>query len=643
MIPLDIDLSADPAMRAMFEKQWSAVYSLHRAIQRDARDRCRAYDAWDAGRGSTSLKGSKKTRNQARNAVRERLGLSQTALTNAAYAHLDNSGHLRNWVTKAQALHHAAAVWEPVNRHLFPDASGNFFGTPGVTGWWDFRRLVGRARSHTTARKWETFRLVGTLQGHLFTYAANAVAGLSVEQVRQVAPSLLGQQVFAQPGALPVPAKPKSWWMFDGPLTVVFTREDGDLILPVRLPSGAGKFDRLAHFLANPDLWHKIDMVRIRDRRAPGGWRYQAHLTVLTSGYQSPSTIARRAAVPVDRLAGLDANVANIAAVSMPGPTLTALDDNSLRVDYVTPTPAMRARGEAVTLKAKRANRKMDRSRRAANTGQYAPSKKQQARAQRRAALGLPTKTVEVPGGKRDSNSRNIPKQAYRRDNLTPAYRRARADKAALQSAEAQRKDHAARLIAADLTARHGDRWVVEDVNIASWMRLWGGGIAATTPGRVIAALRREVAATGGTWNKASTTNTWLSQRCLCGRRSKKPLSQRWHSCPCGIEADRDVLAAALATTIVFTDPENPATAQVSPQLIGVLRRRITAQQEGRVRSTITLDHSHGTGGDGSRHQTASAGHHDSAAQPRIRRTRKGPPRRRRNGRTTSGTQPPDF
>ncbi|TFV31343.1 hypothetical protein E4K10_01650 [Streptomyces sp. T1317-0309] len=50
----------------------------------------------------------------------------------------------------------------------------------------------------------------------------------------------------------------------------------GDLILPVRLPSGAGRWPRLVHFLNNPDTWHKVDLVRHRDTAAPGGWAYEA-------------------------------------------------------------------------------------------------------------------------------------------------------------------------------------------------------------------------------------------------------------------------------------------------------------------------------------------------------------------------------
>jgi hypothetical protein len=62
-----------------------------------------------------------------------------------------------------------------------------------------------------------------------------------------------------------------------------------------------------------------IDLVRVRDRKAPGGWRYYAHLLTQQPGYQSAATRARRAAIPTGRRAGVDANVSNLALASFPG------------------------------------------------------------------------------------------------------------------------------------------------------------------------------------------------------------------------------------------------------------------------------------------------------------------------------------
>ena len=68
-------------------------------------------------------------------------------------------------------------------------------------------------------------------------------------------------------------------------MTVVFTGlPAGDVVLPVRLPQGAGQWAHLCHFLADPRVWHKIDLVRVRERHAPGRWRYYVELLVHRAG-----------------------------------------------------------------------------------------------------------------------------------------------------------------------------------------------------------------------------------------------------------------------------------------------------------------------------------------------------------------------
>ena len=104
-------------------------------------------------------------------AVRDRLGLSRTALEHAAYAHLDAAPHLRRFVTKALAMHLAdVGLDRRPSATCFATRRGKRHGTPRVGRWYDFTRLPGRARSHTKERKWETFRLHGTLDGHRAAY-----------------------------------------------------------------------------------------------------------------------------------------------------------------------------------------------------------------------------------------------------------------------------------------------------------------------------------------------------------------------------------------------------------------------------------------------------------------------------------------
>jgi hypothetical protein len=144
VIRLELDVS-DESIRGRVERQWVAVFRLRRALQRDAADRCRAY--WSAHR----------ERARDPKALRERLGLTRRGVEAAA--------------TKAVGLHVADEVWETIDRHLFAGASGGRQEPPRIGSWWDFTRIPGRARSHTkTTPVWETWRLAGSLDGHLAIY-----------------------------------------------------------------------------------------------------------------------------------------------------------------------------------------------------------------------------------------------------------------------------------------------------------------------------------------------------------------------------------------------------------------------------------------------------------------------------------------
>ena len=251
----------------------------------------------------------------------DRLGLSRKGIEAAAKAHIEASGWVRDHLTKAIGLHVADEIWETVDRHLFADASGRRHGPPRIGSWWDFTRIPGRARSHTKATPvWETYRLVGTLDGHLGAYRhpqLPAAVSTAAEAARQRA----GTSMLSQPTRLAAPVRPGSrgWADHRAVLAVVFTGlAAADMVLPVGLPHGAGQWAHLCHFLADPAVWHKIDLMRVRDRKAPGGWRYYAHLLIHQRGYQCAGTRARRAQIPTGRQAGVDANVSNLAVASFP-------------------------------------------------------------------------------------------------------------------------------------------------------------------------------------------------------------------------------------------------------------------------------------------------------------------------------------
>lgn len=433
-------------------------------------------------------------------------------------------------------MHLADNVWTTVERHLFADSSGRRHGRPRVGRWFDFTRIPGRAKSHTIDRKWETFRLHGTLEGHRQAYDHNGR--------------------FQQPRVMrTVDKSTRSWWDHDGPLAVVLTGLGvGDVVLPVRLPTAPCN---QAH-LEDPSKWHKVDLVRSPDPTQPGGWRYEAHLLVLTAPYVSPAVETARAAVPTNRRAGADLNVSNLTIASVDGTggdvkvTRVARDDND-RQSEVRRRKKQRDRQRA-----------LDRSRRNQNPDQYRLSDAQRREQQRRRDAGLPEKQY-TPAGPRKARADGKPRSAYRRDRLSHSYRQTRRKMAAAEQSRRQRSKQAAREAAKPIIAEHGALVTIEDINVSHWARRWGRGIAVFTPGRLQAALEAEAEACGGEIRRASTFTTALSQHCLlCGHRSKKPLGQRTHTCPaCGLTADRDAMAALLAAHTVFDDPDDPDTAHV--------------------------------------------------------------------------------
>ncbi|WP_328773340.1 zinc ribbon domain-containing protein [Streptomyces sp. NBC_00286] len=545
----------DPADLDRLEKLFGATWSIKRAVQRDARAKVDAY--W-AAKHERDRDGAK--------SVRQRLGLSREGLERCAYKHLEDAGHLKHHASKALAMHIADEVWNGVSRHLFADTTGKRHGRPKVGRWHDFTRIPGRARSHTTANKWETFRLVGTLHGHATAYTDSGQHDLRQPR-RMPKPSLPdGKVPTGKTTASGKPAMRKAtWWDHTGPLALVFTggpaSARGDLVLPVRIPQGPGQWDRVQHFLAGPGRWHKVDLVRRRKASAPGGWAYEAHLMVLGPGYASPAVQQmRRQAAALDRIGGVDGNVSNLSVVSFPASLDPA--EGVPESSEIVLTEEERARLEKAAKKRRGRARALERSRRATNAAQYGMSKRQARRAERRATKGLLEKTVTVPGGARDARKDRVPKQAFRRDRLSANYRELRARQAEAAASAAEHRRHRARAVAREIIAVHGPHLTVEDCDIRAWYRLWGKRLSQTTPGMLTKALEIECQATGGRLVRASTWSTALSQHCLCGERVTKTLRDREHKCiACGLVGKRDLVSAALAAFVDLADPDDPKTA----------------------------------------------------------------------------------
>jgi hypothetical protein len=92
-----------------------------------------------------------------------------------------------------------------------------------------------------------------------------------------------------------------------------------------------------------------------------------------------------------------------------------------------------------------------------------------------------------------------------------------------------------------------------ENLTYTTWQRHWGASVGRHAPGLFLAILRWTATKHGGTVEEFSTHTTKLSQVCHgCGTYVKKPLSQRVHTCPCGVgPVQRDLYSAYLARHVV--------------------------------------------------------------------------------------------
>jgi len=97
-----------------------------------------------------------------------------------------------------------------------------------------------------------------------------------------------------------------------------------------------------------------------------------------------------------------------------------------------------------------------------------------------------------------------------------------------------------------------GNTVILEKISYKAWQKQYGKSIGLRAPGLFVAQLKRTVASTGGILIEVPTRQAKLSQFCHgCGQFVKKPLSQRWHHCACGIgPVQRDLYSAFLASTL---------------------------------------------------------------------------------------------
>lgn len=96
-----------------------------------------------------------------------------------------------------------------------------------------------------------------------------------------------------------------------------------------------------------------------------------------------------------------------------------------------------------------------------------------------------------------------------------------------------------------------GDVVKLEKLSYVAFQKMWGKSVGMRAPGMFVARLKQKIGDYDGLVDEFSTYHTKLSQTCHgCGQVVKKPLSQRWHECECGVVAQRDLYSAFLAMCV---------------------------------------------------------------------------------------------
>ena len=87
----------------------------------------------------------------------------------------------------------------------------------------------------------------------------------------------------------------------------------------------------------------------------------------------------------------------------------------------------------------------------------------------------------------------------------------------------------------------------IEKLSYKSFQKNYGRSVTVRAPGMFVTKLKSKAVNVNGMVEDINTRSTKLSQTCVCGKVTKKPLSQRHHTCECGAAAQRDLFSAFLA------------------------------------------------------------------------------------------------
>ena len=263
--------------------------------------------------------------------------------------------------------------------------------------------------------------------------------------------------------------------------------------LGLELPAIINPNDRvIAHGLSCP-----VKFVRLLRRKLNGRNRFYAQLVCEGQPYRKAKHKPGQGAV------GLDLGPSTLATVSDESATLERFCDD------------LKPQQKAI----RRQQRKLDRQRRANNPQNYNPN-------------GAIKKNVK-------------------HWHLSKAYLRTRQKIAELHRRQAAHRQSLHGQTVNRVLAQ-GDTFKLEKLPYRAFQRQFGKSVGFRAPGQFVSHLKRKAVNAGAVVDEFPTRSKRLSQICLCGSVVKKPLSQRWHVCGCGVgPVQRDLFSAWLARFVI--------------------------------------------------------------------------------------------
>lgn len=122
----------------------------------------------------------------------------------------------------------------------------------------------------------------------------------------------------------------------------------------------------------------------------------------------------------------------------------------------------------------------------------------------------------------------------------------------------------------------------LQKLSYKAFQMMFGRSVGLRAPGMFVERLRRKMKAGGGVIEEFPPFEVKLAQRCHgCGRLVKKPLSQRWHKCECGVVAQRNLYSAFLAACVEDGEFNAPLAHERWSRLGPALRTALDDMQTG--------------------------------------------------------------